>query len=1138
MSGTLFAVSAAWFQGMNQAKLSSGQGYTASAYFAGGDGSEATPYIINQPIHLYNLAWLQYLGLFNKTENGAYKQTYFVLGSDVDMSPSSGITWTLPPIGTTDNPFIGNFDGKGYTISNLVVDNTLGDGHISHKPTTVDSLAGVNIVGTFGVVGAYNLDSTITYSSAVNSVKDVKLSSVEVKSSLSQTLIGIGAGYVNATINQVGIENSKTTVASGSTAISGGPTTSISDYTTVGYCTDSYKGLRDKRTTTVQAGATDHAYFSSLNSGANAGWGGSIAMSDIFTRLKGFIADTAHSSVLDTSTIVTSETINIASDGTQTTATTTLGTAGKILNYFDDTSNATKSKGSFSFDYYDSSAISTNTNMPNYEFLMLYGKKEWTKSITTNTHTIVTGGTGYKIAYNSYYLYTDGTTVSYTTDSDSATIWSIPEDGATGTISAIVDNASYYLNPEYTLGSWTDWRGRTNTYVESSSVSISTTSSNLWTRSGSTFYLPITTYYYGTSTDDYYLEFSNDYWTLTTSNIDLDLTETTGTIDQVTSEVQRNQPSASTNDTFFPLNVNTDNTPANTNTGYIISGANVATDEDNEYFSAGDIRVSKFPMTSLYRSLSGSSSSTTFSSSKFEILTQNNDGVFRIKDLQGETGNYSNDNNKVNSQIRNITTKPYTGTNGLGFKKYRNSRTSLDNVLRGSTTPTATAGSTSPIYGLHFVDASIGYTADKLVKAPVALVNKTTYYDYCMPRDSIDFNLEHSGFINFFAGTYYVNSSAAYTNNTFFSLHQITRNSKDATKIDKIQEISKIYASTSDSTADYVYSFVDSTSTSGETLPTAPTGYTKKFDMTWVKTPTKYINNAAYYYEIPVNKGEYALGSVSGKNGAYLMYLDISANAQPIARTVITEYVLYSDAQYEYPSGVAILATSETLTAVDPLNSVAVALSSSYSGSFGLSKSDSTITMSSDQNGFSPGYLGDNLTLARTLGDLTVPEVVPKATPTTSYLKRMTYIDYNTVTKETTRTVFTSTNGTMTYSQIDNDGNVSTPTDVLASNGEYVAITTITDASIVTSGLSTINAEYLYSYFADKSTVTAEYVFTYALNDGTIAGQTTKVASITGYTITLTSTGETVQLRVDLLSATYVITLNGTTIATGPIPAA
>lgn len=182
MSASLFTVSMAWYQSLNKASINGEQGYTASAYFAGGDGSSASPYVINQPIHLYNLAWLQYLGYFNQTKDGAYKQTYFVLGADLNMSTST-INWTLPPIGTTDNPFIGNFDGGGYTISNLVVDNTLGDGHITRKPSIISSITGVNIVGTFGVIGNYNLSSSFTYDSATNAIKDFKLNDAEVKSS-------------------------------------------------------------------------------------------------------------------------------------------------------------------------------------------------------------------------------------------------------------------------------------------------------------------------------------------------------------------------------------------------------------------------------------------------------------------------------------------------------------------------------------------------------------------------------------------------------------------------------------------------------------------------------------------------------------------------------------------------------------------------------------------------------------------------------------------------------------------------------------------------------------------------------------------------------------------------------------------
>ena len=58
------------------------------------------------------------------------------------------------------------------------------------------------------------------------------------------------------------------------------------------------------------------------------------------------------------------------------------------------------------------------------------------------------------------------------------------------------------------------------------------------------------------------------------------------------------------------------------------------------------------------------------------------------------------------------------------------------------------------------------------------------------------------------------------------------------------------------------------------------------FNMDWVtmSNGNTIVENAVYYFEIPVNEGEYALGSVSGnKTGAYLMYLDIGASETAIS---------------------------------------------------------------------------------------------------------------------------------------------------------------------------------------------------------------------------------------------------------------
>lgn len=99
-------------------------------YFDSGDGSETTPYIITRPIHLYNLGRLQSLGAFTS-------KFYFELGKDInedgttlfytDNSSSTtseylDMTGTeIISIGTSSNPFFGDFEGNNLVIDNLTV---------------------------------------------------------------------------------------------------------------------------------------------------------------------------------------------------------------------------------------------------------------------------------------------------------------------------------------------------------------------------------------------------------------------------------------------------------------------------------------------------------------------------------------------------------------------------------------------------------------------------------------------------------------------------------------------------------------------------------------------------------------------------------------------------------------------------------------------------------------------------------------------------------------------------------------------------------------------------------------------------------------------------------------------------------
>ena len=84
------------------------------------------------------------------------------------------------------------------------------------------------------------------------------------------------------------------------------------------------------------------------------------------------------------------------------------------------------------------------------------------------------------------------------------------------------------------------------------------------------------------------------------------------------------------------------------------------------------------------------------------------------------------------------------------------------------------------------------------------------------------------------------------------------------------------------------------------------------------------MNNAAYYFEIPVNKGEFALGSVSGKdkNGAYLRYLDIGAGNKDDNNITIEEHTEIEVKTYSYPYGVDFHSFTSSATVQDSYSDI------------------------------------------------------------------------------------------------------------------------------------------------------------------------------------------------------------------------
>jgi hypothetical protein len=179
------------------------------------------------------------------------------------------------------------------------------------------------------------------------------------------------------------------------------------------------------------------------------------------------------------------------------------------------------------------------------------------------------------------------------------------------------------------------------------------------------------------------------------------------------------------------------------------------------------------------------------------------------------------------------------------------------------------------------------------------------------------------------------------------------------------------------------------------------------FDCDWITNPTAYINsnqfnNKAYYFEVPVNEGEYAIGSTKGKTGAYLIYLDLAANAQIIERQKDYEKIVEEKEAGSLPHGVELLAPGETITdGVDPSSSAFVSINKV--GEIVFSTKDGVTITHTAKDGTSVEYIGNGITLKDGNGDIMQMQGV------TTTIERTTYRDHKLNTGEYTVTVITKT---------------------------------------------------------------------------------------------------------------------------------
>lgn len=1042
-------------------------------YFNGGDGSKGDPYQIDNALQLYYFAWLQDLGLFNVDSNDEGTEidtVYFVLTDNIDMDG-----YKLPSVGTTQYPFLGNFDGNGKTISNLTVENERD--HLFEPPTGSEELEKyAEIIGFFGVVGSLPNDNSYSYESTTNEIKNLLIQDITIATHTEKALAGFVAGYANGIIDCVGVVGGTIKMVNTPIPTTYTDTGNISDYALIGYCTTNCKNQVYVIGTSISAPnstATYQVVLNNSNDGEGQGWGGSVKMSDIYTWLS---AIRNKNNITNANYILERTDVKYLSGKTVTkTRTTASRKAFTVDNFgsfvFDTTSlNASyvnfvaggQKVTEYAYEYSTEDEtvyyIMDGTNYLCFDGDNLYRTQDKTDATTTwYASNGTNGGSLYTVIDdNIYYLtiangdvsvlpdvvaasnppnwknvgngnweidnffkiyYRNGNTNYYLTNNGTNAIRAIQEENQAATwsmtavnggyqISTVISGTTYYL--AYTQSG--------NQWIPSVTGPTLSPTASTWQYANGQLYATVNIGYYGRP---YYLLYNNG-WTIgtrtnnsqltfvspTDSNIEIVSSNTTktkinfterayidtsivnGYFDENGEKKPTGAETTTAGITYFPLSTTVTTTNGATtyqinknNTGYIVGAEWDTTTYDTQDASASNLRISSY--TSNVPNQTAAANPYTIS-----YKTKATNGNYQFTQV----------NVQLASKDTPLTTEQAKRLSDLGLQKYAGCYNNyLDSVSDNSWE------------GLHFMNAPI--SMDNLTTITAHLSSsKEPIEGYQVPTNCIDFNLYDKGFINVVAGSYYTYGDG---NDSFFSIYQIERY-EDGKRIKSIKEISKIYAKMSggeiDTSYDYYYTYV------GDSTESVPAGYEMVFDCHWITHSDSYTgwaNSRAYYFEVPVNKGEYAIGSTQGRTGAYLVYLDLAANAQILDRVKDYEKIIENQTAASIPKGVEILSEKEAALfdptsdpkPVDPFNSAFVSVNTGSTGTVTVEKTDDTIKVTTDSGGnVTAEYISVNTVLTdKTGGIMSIP-----ITQTTT-IERVTYRDKNKTTGDLTVTVLTET---------------------------------------------------------------------------------------------------------------------------------
>ncbi len=411
------------------------------------------------------------------------------------------------------------------------------------------------------------------------------------------------------------------------------------------------------------------------------------------------------------------------------------------------------------------------------------------------------------------------------------------------------------------------------------------------------------------------------------------------------------------NTSYIPLRFTDDSKTAThlKNTGYVV-GTNIATADNASpkiaSYGINHINQSISDTNLAYNDIAKGKGKYEYVDSNLEVLTYHNGSWVCIKD------SHNAGHTKSNAALDSYTKSDATTPASLGFLKYDTSRTTIGNIfennhrLHGIHFDTEFSG-TTPLNVIGNYNTADTRNATKgLGVASGIKINGTAYNQtYYLPKGSIDFNLKKTGIINFFAGTFSTTSDVTFN---FFSLYQVFRTLSNNEYTYTVKELDSVYRNKywdssvlSDATTNpkYFYKYKDGSFsnivvenvTRAATLSDRDTTVGNdglEFDASILRA-TAPVKNALYYFEIPVNDGEFAMGYVStttanSLQGAYLLYLDIGANADVIAQDYDTENKISQSAiftQIEYLSSGYVINSCFNIAYVIPEGATKVTFS-------------------------------------------------------------------------------------------------------------------------------------------------------------------------------------------------------------------